>query len=237
VPARSDVVQFDLNQPVEVALKFAEPKVIDTKYGERALYTLTDDRVMFHDLLTAAKIKTLGVQPGDCFHIVKRKKGRIQEFDVFRDAQEPQAPAGKPILVGEAVAQAAQQPIASNPVKKLPPPRDLARSIGPRKFAGNGDLAQQLEQSIAQAKVGHLADGTFAVPVAPERRPATVAQASARPAWTELLLSQTNHLVDCYAEALAHASKHGTAVKSDDVRNLLVTSFIQLAQKGGRNAA
>lgn len=231
----SDVVQFELNQPVEVALKFAEPKMLETKFGTRAMYTLADERVMFHDELTAAKITALGIHPGDCFYITKRKKGRVLEYDVFTDAQEP-APKKAPIAVGPAIVEAAHQPIASNPVKKLSRPPDLAK-IMPEKFAGNGNLEQQLEESIAQAespKLGHQPDGTFAVERI-ERKPAVAAQTS-RPAWTETLIAQTNHLVDCYAETLAHASRHGISVRPDDVRNLLVTSFIQLSQKG-RNAA
>jgi hypothetical protein len=229
----SDVVKFDLNQPVEVALKFPEPKLIETQYGERAMYSLADDRVMFLDTLTAAKIKALGVTPGDCFHIVKRKKGRLVEYDVFTDSQEPPAPR-KPILVSDAVIEVAQQPIASNPAKKLPPATDLAKVLDPRKFAGNGDLEKTLQDSIAQAnaqRLGEQPDGSFAV-----RKPVAQAQSST-PAWAQILIAQTNTLVDVYAAALDHASKHGTAVKSDDVRSLLVTSFIQLSQKGGRNAA
>ena len=119
--------------------------MIETKFGgERAMYTLADERVMFLDTLTAAKIKALGVQPGDCFYIVKRKKGRIQEFEVFRDSEEP-APAKAPIAISEEVIRAAQQPIESHPTgKKLPPVRDLAKMIDPRKFAGHENLEQQL---------------------------------------------------------------------------------------------
>jgi hypothetical protein len=65
------------------------------------------------------------------------------------------------------------------------------------------------------------------VPAPVERKPAQ---------WASTLLAQTNQLVDCYAAALQHAAQHGIQVKAEDVRSLLVTSFIQLSQNKGRAA-
>ena len=79
------------------------------------------------------------------------------------------------------------------------------------------------------SKTGTQPDGTFAVET--PRKPAGQAQTAA-PAWAQTLIAQTNTLVDIYAETLQHASRHGIAVKPEDVRSLLVTSFIQLSQKG-----
>jgi hypothetical protein len=64
---------------VEVALKFAgQGKIISTRLGERVLYTLNDDRVMFLDLVVAHKVTELGVNVREKFFICKpsgAKKG------------------------------------------------------------------------------------------------------------------------------------------------------------------
>ena len=58
------------------------------------------------------------------------------------------------------------------------------------------------------------------------------------PGWAATLTEQTNALIDCYAECLDHARQH-LLVKPEDVRALLISSFIALSNRGGRgrNAA
>jgi hypothetical protein len=208
----ADIVQFETGQPVEVALKFPEPRIYDGQYGERAMYTLTDGRVMYVDPLTAARIKSLGVQPGEFFYILKSKKGRSTEWSVFLEGQEPPAAAPKPTL------------------KRTPPAHVLAATLPERVAARNAgaNLEQTLADSIALVEARKApAQATAAVPPAqPER---------AR--WTEVLLSQTNALTDVLAEALRHSSQHGGLVKTDDVRSLLITSFIELSKRQERNRA
>jgi hypothetical protein len=214
----ADIVQFEFGQPVEVALKFPEPKVFDGQYGERCMYSLTDGRVMYVDPLTAARIKSLGVQPGEMFFVLKSKKGRSAEWSVFRDlADAPETPAYQR--------------------SKMKPHERAARLpelVAARNTANN--LESQLAASLAQVaerKMGEQPDGTFAVPnpSAPAPRP------PARERWTEVLLAQTNALTDVLAEALRHSSQHGGLVKTDDVRSLLITTFIELSKRREANRA
>ena len=84
----SDIVKFEWDQPVEVALKYPDPKIFESQWGgERAMYSLTDGRVMYLDALGAARIKSLEIQPGEPFFVVKRKKGRLTDFVAFREGQ------------------------------------------------------------------------------------------------------------------------------------------------------
>jgi hypothetical protein len=82
------------------------------------------------------------------------------------------------------------------------------------------------------------AKGPVAVP-APVPAAQSAADASPRPRWAETLAAHTSTLVDVYAAVLKDAGeKHGNAVKPETVQSLLVTMFIQYAQKGGiSNAA
>ena len=67
-----EVVKFVPNAPVEVALKFAMPgKIISTRSGERVLYTLADDRVMFLDLPVARQLEGLGVNVREKFFVCR----------------------------------------------------------------------------------------------------------------------------------------------------------------------
>lgn len=68
--------------------------------------------------------------------------------------------------------------------------------------------------------------------------PAAAPDAPVRPRWADVLVTQTNVLVDAYAAILKHASdEHGNMIRPDDCRALLTTMFIQYAQKGGLSNA
>jgi len=90
---------------------------------------------------------------------------------------------------------------------------------------GTPDAASELESQLKAS-----------IEMVNARKSAAQAQA-AIPAWTEMLLLQTNALTDVYAEALRHAGKHGNHIRPADVRALLTTVFINLSQKGANRAA
>jgi len=72
-------VEFLPNVPVEIALKFATGKPINGQYGERVMFSLVDNRVMFLDLAVALQISTLGVKAGEKFFLKKVWSGRKGE--------------------------------------------------------------------------------------------------------------------------------------------------------------
>jgi hypothetical protein len=144
----SDIVKFEWDQPVEVALKYPDPKMFESQWGgERAMYSLTDGRVMYVDSLGAARITSLGVQPGELFFVVKRKNGRLTDFVAFREGQEPPAKDNR-------------WSAPAGPAKSAYKTPDLVASVAARnatnapqidrKNAANepSDLERQLAQSI-----------------------------------------------------------------------------------------
>src|ERR1017187_4063596 len=90
-----EVVKFTPNEPVEVALKFAMPgKVVSTRNGERVLYTLADERVMFLDLGVARKIDDLGVNVREKFFVCRPAGGKTDaEWTVWRSPEPEKAHA------------------------------------------------------------------------------------------------------------------------------------------------
>jgi len=232
-----EVVKFAPNQPVEVALKYAMPgKVVSTRNGERVLFTLADERVMFLDLGVAKQIEDLHVNVREKFLVCRPPSGKKDaQWTVWRSPE-----------VEKAAVEVAPVPQSESSSEEETP------------------LEQKLRESIElvkQGKLGELGNGTFAVPAgASAGTPAPVQSGTSNghqasnngngstngtngkngngapkhpepcgpPVWAQSLLEQANALVDVYAAALSSASaKHGNQVKPEDVRSLLVTVFIQ----------
>ena len=71
-----EIIEFPPNVPVTVALKFNQGKTISNQYGERMMFTTTDDRVMFLDLEPAGEIGKLGINVRENFTITKKTDGK-----------------------------------------------------------------------------------------------------------------------------------------------------------------
>jgi len=88
----------------------------------------------------------------------------------------------------------------------------------------------QLEQQLAAS-----------IKLVEARKEAARAQTSApadTPRWAQVLEQQSRALIDVYAGLVTYASaKHGNAVRPDDIRNLMTTSFIALSKGANSNAA
>src|SRR5262249_35792680 len=74
-----EILRFEMNVPAEVSLKYDGPgKPIAGRYGDRVMYTLTDDRVMYVAPIVASRISELGIRPGDVFEVCKQEKRQGQ---------------------------------------------------------------------------------------------------------------------------------------------------------------
>jgi hypothetical protein len=227
----ADVIRFEFDQPVEVALCFTEPKVFASNFAggdDRHMYSTTDGRVMYVTPLTSARIKALTLSQGEFFSICKRKDGRLTDFAVSREPMAAAAP--RPIA-------APRQPA---PFKTNLPTRLYAPAAA---HEPPSELEEQLRASIDMVnrrKAGEQGDGTLAVMAPPRPAAAPPAEPRIAPAVAEFssrLVMETNALVDVFAQTLQHASRHGIAIKPEDVRSLLVTAYINASKSGGRNAA
>ena len=231
----AEVIKFEFDHPVEVALRFTEPRVFPSQFqggDDRHMFSTTDGRVMYVTPLTSARIQALHLTQGECFYICKRKNGRLTEFAVSR---EPMA------IERAAAAQRAPRPAA--PFKT-----NLPERVYYHPPVSEHDPAPTLEEQLRASidmvnrrKVGEQGDGTLAVmaPPAPASRPAaTERMAPAVAEFSARLALETTALVDVYAAVLKTASeRHGNAVKADDVRSFVVTAYINATKQGGRNAA
>lgn len=134
----TNILRFEMNVPAEIALKDAGPgKPIEGRYGNRVMYTLTDERVMYVAPIVASRISDLGIQPGELFHVCKHVKRqgtqRLIEWQVKRLPAESETQLERDLRQSLAAAQAAKaaQPPEPNEQSKpqpLPSPEPLMRS-------------------------------------------------------------------------------------------------------------
>src|SRR5262245_55344656 len=161
----AEYVRFEAGRPQEVALKFADGKVVDGQYGEQVMYSLTDGRVMYVEPIVAARIRSLGIQPGECFFIEKRKKGRANDWHVYRETEEAPAEVERPAR------------------KRTPAPHVLADRLPDIVAARNAgrELEQKLADSITLVnhRKAEAAAAAAAPPVPPP--PAKPVQSAAAP--------------------------------------------------------
>ena len=126
----TEILRFEMNVPAEVALKYAGPgKPIEGRYGNRVMYTLTDNRVMYVAPIVASRISNLGIQAGEVFHVCKQEKrqGRkkLIEWQVQRLESEPETKLEQELRESIEVAQAGkatQAPEASEETAPQKPP-------------------------------------------------------------------------------------------------------------------
>src|ERR1035441_4556260 len=80
---KSDVVEFIPNTPVLLAIKYPRSKIVQGRYGELAMFTLTDGRVCFLDLGVAEKIAGRGDADRGAFldqlQVGRKKRFRSEE--------------------------------------------------------------------------------------------------------------------------------------------------------------
>jgi hypothetical protein len=83
-----NILRFEDNTPVQVALKFDGGRDVDGRYGPQVLYTLADGRLMYLEPEAARRIGELKIRAGEPFSIGKRegKNGqkRTVEWEVKR---------------------------------------------------------------------------------------------------------------------------------------------------------
>lgn len=76
---RGTEIQFPPNVAITVSMKYAQPRLVAGKYGERYMFTTTDDCKFFVDPPVAAQIAELGVNTNEPFAITRHESGRKGE--------------------------------------------------------------------------------------------------------------------------------------------------------------
>lgn len=93
------IVEFPPNVPVQLALKYTKPRIIQTKRGLRYMVTTTANGVAFLEADPALKIEHLNIKPGELFWIARKSSGTedaLESWDVWLDPSTERARSNRP---------------------------------------------------------------------------------------------------------------------------------------------
>jgi hypothetical protein len=201
------VVDFPMNEPVEVRLHWPEGRIVAGRFGERVMYSLDQppEHVMFLDLSVAQQINML--EPGmNPFILCKRTAKRF-------DAWKPEQPA----RTGASVSAPAP---AVAPI--TPPSRQTQSTLPANHNNGNNNTPSNGHSN------GHGNGGGFA-----SEDPAQIHLGWAQ----FLLATTNGLTDVYAAALAYASQKHGNAIKAEDVRALLTTAYIAQTKTGGPHVA
>jgi hypothetical protein len=217
-----DTITFEPNTPVTVTLQYAEGKIMDGRFGQRVMWGLDGDQVMFLDLNVAQQINMLEPQAGESITICKMwngQKGQKARWDVGLSIETEKFRAAKEArrVVPGAVAR---------PVPASAPPSQLELQVDARLQ----EIQERRAAAVERKPPAPETAGPVAVPDSRAAHPPATGFASH-------LVANTDALIDAYAACLEHADRLGNRVKPEDVRALLTTCYIAMTKNGVAHAA
>lgn len=205
------------------------------------LYTLTDDRQMYVPMEVASKINLLEVNVNEPFCICKRwngQRGQLPRWDVWL------TPVAEQVRAAAELSDAPPEPETELErqlreslvhvqrsgvlfVPNLESTNGRESTAPPEPDPPNSATLNANEPSAVRLETV-IADGAE-----PKAEPEDGNGHSSQPSWVQTLRAQTEALTDIYAASIKYASNHhGNAIKPEDIRALMTTAFINLAQRG-----
>jgi len=198
-----ETVEFSPNVPVLVALAYKEGKIVEGRFGQRVMFTLTDGRVMFLDLDIAQKINELEPKPRQPFFVRKECSGKKGDLAHWRVWMSPDPSVGEQqdgtfVVPGNPERVSSPAPAASAPVSN-----PALNHNGNGSTNGHSKPPAPADPNIHQGWAQFLLAQTNALV---DVYAAALAYSS---------------------------GKYGNTVKPDDVRSLLTTAYISQCKGGG----
>jgi hypothetical protein len=221
-----NILRFQPNVPIQVALQSSQGLVVEGRYGNRMMFSLVDGRVMYVPPIVATKIEAEGIAPGERFELckaqIKNGHGRSVEWalrrlnpeeqldDVAPDAPAPDTPLEHDLRVSVEMANAKK---AGGDTSALPSPTSAAAT--PTNGNGNGT-----SESTAPASP---------VPVATQNE-----QPQPRS------LTKLEHALKTAISAAYNAEKYGSELgyvvrfDADAIKSMAITVLINMSGEGRR---
>jgi hypothetical protein len=164
-----NILRFEANTPVEIALKYDGGRDVDGRYGPQVLYTLADGRLMYLEPKTARRIDELKITAGELFSICKRevKNGQKSAIQWEVTRLEPVPGPGGPKLVQPARVHTSAA-VQSSPGQS--PPRSNGQASSPGLFTEGEPLtavdAATTIETLLRASIPGLAKLEYALKTA-----------------------------------------------------------------------
>ena len=89
----NEIIRFQPNVPVEIALKYSTGKRVQGRYGEQYFFSLVDGRAMYLDADVGERIHLQQFKPGERFTLVKQwngQRGQPVRWDINRTTPDDQ---------------------------------------------------------------------------------------------------------------------------------------------------
>ena len=74
----AEILRFDTNVPVEVALRFSDGKHVEGRYGDQVMYSLENERIIYVPPIVERKIQELRIEKGEHFEICKAEVKKVR---------------------------------------------------------------------------------------------------------------------------------------------------------------
>lgn len=219
---KREKVEFPPNQPVRLALKYAQPKIGQSPSGDDyALYTTVDDRVMFLDCEVARQISQLGIRPSQPFNIMLRWSGKRADPKIYQVWLDPQnAPA--PPSYGP-------QGDGTFAVPSAPPTPET-------------DMERQLRESIALAGYrkthpvnGNGANGLHSAAPQSGANQTTTSQAHHTPdpnTWAGQIFLRAQANIEVYMDLVGWAQNQYPGITKNEIRAWAMNAVIGYERSG-----
>jgi hypothetical protein len=153
------ILRFNTNSPVEVALRYDDGKRVEGRYGEKVMFTLEGDQVMYVPPVVAKQIRELGIRAREIFEICKaelrEENKRWIEWRVRR-LEEPRHPASSPnVSDAAATVQSGQaQNHRNGSTHQIPRALDLAGLSRRDLASGAGNRGRDHGHGVSHERSG-----------------------------------------------------------------------------------
>jgi hypothetical protein len=240
--ALREKVLFPPNQPVRLALKYAQPKIGKSPSGDDyALFTTTDNKVFFLDCDEARVITGAGILPGQDIDVTMRWSGKRGDPKIYGVSLPSGTAAYGAQPNGTFAVPSTQHPAPSTqPETKLE--WELRTSLELQDLKRKLALAEQEKRAAAAPR-----EQPATAPVVhsqvnsgqPRNVAATNHSTTPMTGQGETLLQSVNHaakeLFGVYVDVLAWArEEHGSEIaRPEDVRALVTSCFIEANKRRG----
>ena len=226
----TEIIRFEMNVPVPVALKYSGPgKAIEGRYGNRMMYTLADNRVMYVAPIVASRISQLGIQAGELFEVCKleRREGqrRIIEWQVQRLESETETQLEHELSESINVARAAMRTQAPEP----------GEDPGSQPPTAMPELGQGQEQPVQ-----HNLPPAPGVVAPPNGSSSGTASASRNGNTQPTSTTKLEHALRTAIAAAHNAEKYGAELgyvvrfDADAIKSMAITVLINMNEGGRR---
>jgi hypothetical protein len=215
-----NILRFETNVPVELALQSDAGVTVAGRYGDRVMYTLSDNRTMYVAPFVARRISELEIRAGEAFKICKRhvKTGQRKEVNWLVERVDTDGETQLERDLRDSIEIANSQ----NDAGPTAPPSAKPILVIPLSLTKASELKACAPRKGSSSQNGHQASST----------PPASDGGSQPPPDTQLAHAlKTAIAAAVEAEKFAQTLDYNIRFTTDDVRSMGITILIGMQQR------